>query len=452
VEEFPGISQAFHMPSPEQAHTDRLLGTAREHEQAGRLSQAEAVYRKILLQDACQLDALMGVAAIALGSGDRGLAENLLHRAHNAQPAHAEVAQRLATLLAATGRAGQAMKVLERLLGTDASAHVAWLLLAELRHRSNDAKGALQASFQAITRAQAGGHWLNQDSTPAPLLTTVLSAIERLRKGRRELFFDAYATVRDAHGSAALARMDKALRAYLKEEVAEPSHPRQRPFFFYFPDLPEGAYHDPHLHPWASRLADAFPEIRREATAILEADSDLPDFFKLPPGTSMDKYLGGSAQRPAWQAFFFYRHGRRYDANHARCPVTSEVLDSLDLCRIADQAPEICYSVIRPHTVLKAHHGVTNARLVMHLPLIVPPDCALNVVDVGEHQWREGELMMFDDTYLHEAWNRSDRSRVIVLMDCWNPHLTGVERLAVKALIETISALTPENHLRESAD
>ena len=78
----------------------------------------------------------------------------------------------------------------------------------------------------------------------------------------------------------------------------------------------------------------------------------------------------------------------------------------------------------------------------------VPPDCALNVVDVGEHHWREGELMMFDDTYLHEAWNRSDRSRVIVLMDCWNPNLTPVEREAVKAFIETVSGLDPANKQR----
>jgi aspartate beta-hydroxylase len=75
----------------------------------------------------------------------------------------------------------------------------------------------------------------------------------------------------------------------------------------------------------------------------------------------------------------------------------------------------------------------------MHLPLQVPSACALNVIGVGEHHWKEGELMMFDDTFQHEAWNRSNATRIILLMDCWNPHLTGAEQMAMKQLIETIT-------------
>jgi aspartate beta-hydroxylase len=434
--------------SPSAEAVARQLDLARQHEREGRVSSAESSYRKVLDVDPDQVEALLGTAAIALGRRELGQAEHHLRRAHQARPDHPEAATRLATLLGATQRPGEATAPLERLLAHDEGQPTAWLLLAELRQRLGDAPGALKASFQAISRAQGAGAWLDEASTPRPLLGAVLAAIERLRLGRRELFFGAYDHLRLQHGGTALARVDKALRNYLKEEVCSPRHPRQRPYFFYFPDLPDAAYQDPYLQPWAARLASAFPEIRREAIDVLQSDSDLPDFFRLPPGVSMDKYLGGAAQRPAWQAFFFYRHGQRYDEHHARCPVTSEVLDSIDLCRIADQAPEICFSVIRPHTLLKAHHGVTNARLVMHLPLVVPPDCALNVVDVGEHHWREGELMMFDDTYLHEAWNRSDRSRVIVLMDCWNPHLTPVEREAVKAFIETVSGLDPANKQR----
>ena len=50
-------------------------------------------------------------------------------------------------------------------------------------------------------------------------------------------------------------------------------------------------------------------------------------------------------------------------------------------------------------------------------------------------------MVMFDDTFLHEAWNRSDQTRIVLLMDCWNPHLTSVEKRAVKQLIETIGGL-----------
>jgi aspartate beta-hydroxylase len=161
----------------------------------------------------------------------------------------------------------------------------------------------------------------------------------------------------------------------------------------------------------------------------------------LPPGPKPANYLGGAAAQPAWDAFFFYRHAKRYDEHHARAPVTSALLESIELCRVRHQAPEILFSVLRPQSTIMPHYGVTNTRLVFHLPLLVPPDCALNVVDRGTHAWREGEPMMFDDTYLHEAWNRSDHVRVILLMDCWNPHLSDAEKHAVRLLVEAIDAI-----------
>jgi len=32
--------------------------------------------------------------------------------------------------------------------------------------------------------------------------------------------------------------------------------------------------------------------------------------------------------------------------------------------------------------------------------------------------------VFFDDTYEHEAWNRSGETRVVLILDCWNPYLT----------------------------
>ena len=46
--------------------------------------------------------------------------------------------------------------------------------------------------------------------------------------------------------------------------------------------------------------------------------------------------------------------------------------------------------------------------------------------------------MMFDDTFRHEAWNHSGQSRVILLMDCWNPHLSAAEQQAIRQLVEAI--------------
>ena len=261
-----------------------------------------------------------------------------------------------------------------------------------------------------------------------------------MRDGRRALFLGSYDDLRQSLGVDAMRRVDRAVAAHMGELDAPPSDSLQRPKFFYFPELPTSPYVDPFLQPWARQLQDAFPAIRAEALKVYAEDQRFDNFLDLQEGTRVEDYLGGNGARPAWEAFFFYRHGQRFDANHARCPQTSAVLESLELCRIADQAPEICYSVLTPGSHIKPHYGVTNTRLVMHLPLVVPEDCALNIVGAGEHAWKEGELMMFDDTFQHEAWNRSDKTRIVMLMDCWNPHLTLDERTAVKQLVETISA------------
>lgn len=298
---------------------------------------------------------------------------------------------------------------------------------------------------ERITRAQRAGQWLDESTTPRHLVAAVADTAQRVRTGRRELLFGAYEDLRIEHGDASLSRIDRALRGYLKEIDLRPPNPQQRPRFFYVPGLPDAPYQDPLLNPWAFSLMDAFPRIREEALRVVREDAALPEFIKPPPGQPMSKYLGGDSPEPSWQAFFFYRHGKRYDENHARCPQTSQVLESIELCRIQEQAPEICFSVLRPRTVIKPHYGVTNARMVTHLALEVPENCALNVCGIEARRWREGELLMFDDTYEHEAWNHSARTRIIILMDGWNPHLTPVERLACRQLIEMISTFSTRN-------
>ena len=73
---------------------------------------------------------------------------------------------------------------------------------------------------------------------------------------------------------------------------------------------------------------------------------------------------------------------------------------------------------------------MTNTRAIIHLPLVVPPGCEFRVG--GETRaWREGEAFAFDDTIEHEAINRSEKSRLVLIFDVWNPHLSDRERALV---------------------
>ncbi len=78
-------------------------------------------------------------------------------------------------------------------------------MLGDSREQQGDRLGSLQAWFQAVTRAQRAGQWVDQASTPTELLPSVVRAIEQVRVRRRELYFGAYEDLRREHGAPALS-------------------------------------------------------------------------------------------------------------------------------------------------------------------------------------------------------------------------------------------------------
>lgn len=421
---------------------DRLTAAA-ELLRSGRLAQADAAYVALLEASPRCAPAAHALARLAFRRGDTAGAMQLLRQAAAGDGADPIVTIDLAVALAGQGDAEEAVRSLEAAVEQQPGHFEAWLLLGNLREELGQNGAALAAWYRAVTGAQRSGLWIDERSTPPRLLSAVTQAIARIRDGRRELFLGSYDDLRQRHGAAALQRVDRAIAGYLRETADGSSpDPRQRPRFLYFPGLPPGPYHDPMAQPWAPHLVAAFQDIRAEALAVLhEPAGDLQPFVETRPGDRMNDFVAGSGERPAWDAFFFYRHGQRFDAHHRRCPKTSATLESIELCRIDGQAPEICFSVMAPGTHILPHYGTTNTRLVMHLPLLVPAGCALNVIDAGEHAWIEGQPMMFDDTFQHEAWNRSALPRVVLLMDCWSPYLTPVEKDALRAFVGVVNGL-----------
>jgi aspartate beta-hydroxylase len=378
--------------------------------------------------------------ARALGQqGHTAAALQALERLCTDHPAHEGAAVECAVARANAGAVRQALEGLDAFVRRTPASPLAWLLAAQLREDEGQLADALAARVQAMKYALAAGVWREPQSTPPHLVDTLRHAIGSLRQQRARVLHGTVDALQQVHGTEALVRVRRAVAGYLKEHEETPPDAMQRPRFFYVPGLPSTPYLDPHLQPWASRLEGAFADVREEALAVLLEGHALEDFVEVRDGDNIANYLGGL--QPSWEAFFFYRHGQRFDQNHSRCPRTSALLESIDLVRIPGQTPEVCFSILTPGTHILPHYGVTNARSVMHLPLVVPDDCALNLVGHGERHWQEGVALMFDDTYLHEAWNRSTSPRVILLMDCWNPHLTPVEREAVVRLSEAIGVI-----------
>jgi aspartate beta-hydroxylase len=421
---------------------DRPIG---DDELAHRLRAARAQARDSRNEDALQ--ALLALQrqrpdsaelAITIARLSAPHAEQALSTALAARPREELVAVELAVVRATANQLNRACEGLQSFVERTPAAPLAWLVLAKMMD-DNGLPGAPLARFEALNQAHALGVWQAPAKTPPHLVPQIQQAVRAVLQQRGEVLDGLLDPLRRQFGPESLKRINKAVRGYLNEAVPAPPDPMQRPRFLYVPELPTTPFLDTALQPWTPLLREAYSGVRAEAVSLILEGCELEEFIKVQEGDCIDNYLGGL--RPSWDAFFFYRRGKRYDDNHRRCPRTSALLESIDLARIPGQTPEICFSVLAPDTHILPHHGVTNARTVMHLPLIVPPQCALNLVDRGTHYWVEGEPVMFDDTFLHEAWNRSDSARVVLLMDCWNPHLTMAERAAVVSLSRAIGVL-----------
>jgi aspartyl/asparaginyl beta-hydroxylase (cupin superfamily) len=140
-----------------------------------------------------------------------------------------------------------------------------------------------------------------------------------------------------------------------------------------------------------------------------------------------------------WSAYHFFEKGLPVEEHCRRAPATLQELARLPQAHVPMRSPSALFSVLKPHTRIPAHTGIANFRLVVHLPLLVPPHCGFRVG--GEtREWRVGEAWVFDDTIDHEAWNESGETRVILICDVWSPYLSVEEREAIGQVIAATDA------------
>lgn len=398
----------------------------------GRLAEAERAYERVLERAPNDLQALNIVALAALRNGRPRRALDLLERAIKVDDRDAPTQFHLARAHEAAGNDAAALAAYECALRLKPEFHLARLHRAAALERTGDPRGALVNFARALQEAQHEGRWTNSATTPQTLRPLVEHAARTVRNARHELFFGLLEPLAQRFGRESLTRVERCLRIHLVEEPAEYPDARQQPTFLYFPGLSASAYLDRSLFPWMAALEAETDVIRDELLGVLGSDAGRERVFT--SDELEQQNLRGLTQPPSWNGYYFYRHGERRADNCASCPQTIRALDALPLARVPAHAPEVLFSVFTPGTQLLPHRGVTNTRLVGHLPLIVPEDCALRVG--GEvHAWQEGRVVVFDDTYEHEAWNRSSRTRVILIFDLWHPALTEVERLAVGDLV-----------------
>jgi aspartyl/asparaginyl beta-hydroxylase (cupin superfamily) len=198
----------------------------------------------------------------------------------------------------------------------------------------------------------------------------------------------------------------------------------------HYPFLPADEFFDAEHFPWLGELEAATPTILAELEAILvDPKAALTPYISLPSGVPANKWspLDKSLD---WGAFHLWQEGERFAEACARAPRTAALVESLPICHIDGKAPNVFFSILKAGSHIPPHTGVTNVRGVVHLPLIVPDGCQFRVG--GEtRSWVQGRAFAFDDTIEHEAWNRSERDRAVLIIDVWNPYLSDHERAMV---------------------
>ena len=212
----------------------------------------------------------------------------------------------------------------------------------------------------------------------------------------------------------------------------------QEPRQYFFPGLPQIQFYDRGEFPWLDKVEASTADIRAELIEILKQESAFKPYVEgnanLPQTNPQ-----GMLNNPEWSAFYLWKNGAIVPENAARCPMTLNALADAPLARVPGRSPSILFSLLRPGARIPPHTGEVNTRLICHLPLIVPDKCSFRVGN-DTRATIEGRAWVFDDTIEHEAWNGSDRTRVILLFEVWRPELAAEERALVSAMFEAIDA------------
>lgn len=118
-----------------------------------------------------------------------------------------------------------------------------------------------------------------------------------------------------------------------------------------------------------------------------------------------------------WRTFEFYFFGIKQIHHCLNCPKTFELLQEIPDLVTAQ------FSVLNPNTKVDPHYGYTTMVLRNHLALEIPSQKLCKIkVENEETSWEEGKIITFDDSKLHEAWNLSNKRRIVLMIDVAKPN------------------------------
>jgi beta-hydroxylase len=165
--------------------------------------------------------------------------------------------------------------------------------------------------------------------------------------------------------------------------------------------------------PEAHILKDHFDIIKAEAHNLLK------DYHHIPRFNDVDGIQAPliNYDNRAWKTFFFKFYGEFNKTNCEKCPKTAELLRRLPI----DLA---MFSILEEDKNIPPHRGPWKGLLRLHLAIDIPSEAVITI-DNKDYQWKEGELFLFDDTYIHSVKNPKAK-KIVLFMDIKRDHIPSI--------------------------
>lgn len=412
-----------------------------------------------------EINALDAEAARALQAGKEQDALRLWARILALDPNHARTLSVIGLHAFRKGDMPSARVAFQRAVDTDGHECQQWVNLALACQGQNDEAGEEQAIKCALTvdpsdllglilragllERQGKTH---QAATAYGAVATVAPPMEQLNPELRPAVSHALAYQQKYQQDCA-AFMDQFLDPHYKNlpgerlgrfrdsldiMVGRKKRYESQSMMHHYPGLPAIEFFPREEFPWLDGFEAATNEIRDEFLAVLKSDAGFTPYITYANDMPLNQWAELN-HSPNWSAFHLLKSGEPVQENAAQCPQTMQLLASAPQPDQPSRTPTAMFSLLKPKTHIPPHTGVSNVRLVTHLPLIVPEGCGFRVGN-ETREWVPGRAWVFDDTIEHEAWNDSDELRVVLIFDIWHPHLTPPERAMLTAMAAGMNA------------
>lgn len=410
----------------------QLIDTADREFASGRSDEAERLLRQAELEAPSHPFVLNETARRMLVAGNPSGALEVLKQAIQHQPTHAALWLNAAVALRGLNRRDEEVVALDQVLALEPRNIRALLQKASLLEASSRAREAAVLYRTALQFIPPGF-----DPPPAmlPALQHAKRVVEENNRALEAFLEERLVDLRARYSDEPMERFDRCLGTLVQKRLIY----RQQPTFLYFPYLPTIEFYDREEFPWLDSIEAAADDIRAELDQVLaEGPRTLEPYVSHARPGGLERKWRDLHQSKRWGVYFLWREGLAYPEHIARCPKTVAALKHWPRCDMPECGPTAVFSILDAKTRIPPHNGVNNTRLIVHLPLIVPPGCGFRV-GAELREWQPGKALIFDDTIEHEAWNDSDELRAVLILDIWNPHVSPAEREMVRSAIAGVN-------------